>query len=102
MERQGEQESIILPFITIFFLKPLDPSCGVYKFLLSSKEGMAVGADLNTDFLLGAFRFEGRSAGTLYDRTVNLGVNVLFHNFGLQILIIQNFLKNSTQFPVFY
>jgi hypothetical protein len=64
--------------------------------LLAGEEGMAIGANLNTDLLLRTLRLEGGSAGTLDHRIKNLWVNILFHLHSLQPFILLIFHKFST------
>jgi len=84
---KGEIESILLlTLLTIFLLKPLDPSSGIQEFLSPSEERMTVGTDLYMDLLLGALRFEACSTGAFDHGIINFGMNLLLHLQDLHLL----------------
>jgi len=82
----GLESILLITLLTIFSLKPLDPSSGIQKFLFTGKKRMTVGTDLDMDLLLGTLRLEGRSAGTFDHRIKKFGMNLLLHRHGLQVL----------------
>jgi hypothetical protein len=64
----------------VAFVEALDATCGIDKFLLTSKERVACRADFHVDVAHGGSSLEGVAT-----RTSNLGkfvgrVNVFFHN----------------------
>jgi hypothetical protein len=89
---------LLILFFGIFFLKPLDSSSGIQKFLFPSEKGMAVGADFYMDLLFGALRLERSAASAFYHRVKNLGVNLLFHLMSLHLVILLIFNEFSTIF----
>jgi len=70
---------ILLLFFRIFFLKPLNSSSGIQKFLFSRKKRMAIGADFDMDLLFRTLRLEGRSTCAFDHRVKNLGVRIFLH-----------------------
>jgi hypothetical protein len=86
-KRNGFNELELTNLLTIFLLKPLDPSSGIQKFLFPGEVGMAVGTNFYTNLLLGTLRLKSRSAGTFDHRIKHFGVNILFHLLSLQIYL---------------
>ncbi len=87
---------ILFFFFGIFFLKPLNSSSGIQKFLFSSKKRMAVGADFYMDLFFRTLRLECRSASALDHCIENFGVYIFLHLMASKNLFSPIFHKIST------
>ena len=55
------------------------PAC-IHQFLLSGKKRMALGADVNFEFLLRRACFKGLAADAAYDSLAVLGMDLILHD----------------------
>ena len=63
----------------VALLEAINASAGIYQLLLASKERMALGADINAQFLLRRAGLESLAAYAAYDRLAVLRMYALFH-----------------------
>jgi hypothetical protein len=64
----------------VFFLKPINPPGSIYKSLLSSVKGVAIGAYLNINvFSASGLSLYLKPAGTFNHSRVFFGMNLFFH-----------------------
>ena len=61
------------------FLETINTTASIYQLLLAGIEGMALGADLHGDILLGGAGLDDLAAGAADGRTLVLGMDALFH-----------------------
>jgi hypothetical protein len=62
-------------------LEPFNPAGSVHQLLLSGEKGMALGADFNPNFILGAFRLNHISTRATNGRFGIVGMDFLLHLF---------------------
>ena len=60
-------------------LEAINTSAGVYQLLLTREEGVALGANVNDDILLGGAGLNDIAAGTADRGLLVLGMDALFH-----------------------
>ena len=75
-------------FALCFFktsVESVDASTGINKLLLAGEERVTIGANVNTDVLLGGAGFISCATGTLYDGSTVCGMNSFLHSFHLFI-----------------
>ena len=60
-------------------LEAINTSAGVYQLLLAREEGVALGANVNDDILLGGAGLNDIAAGTADRGLLVLGMDALFH-----------------------
>ncbi len=70
---------ILLVFDTVLLLEAFDPSCGVYKLLLTGEEGVAGGADFHLKILCGGTGFNLVSASALDGSEFIIRMNIALH-----------------------
>ena len=66
-----------------FFIKSVDTSAGIDKLLLTGKKRMALGANLDTDVLLGRTSLDHLAASAGNGGLLVVGMNTFLHDFHL-------------------
>ena len=75
---------------SVALLELVDASAGVYDLLLAGVEGMALGADINSKFLLGGAGLEGFTAYAANHGLAVIGMDVLLHLVHLSCTDLQS------------
>ena len=65
--------------VTVFFPEFLDSSGTINELLFSGEKGMALGAYLNPNILLGGAGFESVATGTGYNAFIIIWMDVFLH-----------------------
>ena len=61
-------------------LEAIDAAAAIHQLLLAGEEGMALGADFNTQFLLGGTGLESFTAHAAHDGLFVLGMDLFLHS----------------------
>ena len=73
----------ILQLHAVALLETIDASAAVNQLLLSGVEGMALGADIHAQLLLGGTGLEGLAANAADDSLAVIRMDLFFHGFHL-------------------